>query len=140
VAPAVVEQPVQYAADLKAEVFRLTVAVSSWKQHDRRSLVLSKGHLHVYEKGSFDRVKTIIDVSKDVAVCSLLGNGIMSLQVRRPRRRRLLSSMSSSSGDDKENKVYLFEFTPPEVADSFHEEITRLRGRGKSLPGLQVQL
>merc|ERR1712008_337276 len=138
VAPAVVEQAVQYAADLKAEVFRLTVAVSSWKRHDRRSLVLSKGHLHVYDKGSTDRVKTIIDVSKNVAVCSLLGNGIMSLQVRRPRRRRLLSApRSDNSGDDKENKVYLFEFTPPEMADSFHEEITILRGRGKSLPGLQ---
>lgn len=129
----------QYAADLKAQVFRLTVAVSSWKQHDRRSLVLSKGHLHVYEKGSTDKVKTIIEVAKDVAVCSLLGNGIMSLQLRRTRRRRLLSGMSNN-GDDKENKVYLFEFTPPEMADSFHEEITRLRGRGKSLPGLQAQL
>lgn len=142
VAPAVVEQPVQHA-DLKAEVSRLTVAASGWKQHDRRSLVLSKGHLQIYAKGSTANVKTIIEVSKDVAVCSLLGNGIMSLQVRRPRRRRLLlAPLSNSNGEDaeKENKVYLFEFTPPEIADSFHEEITRLRGRGKSLPGLQVQL
>merc|ERR1712012_719719 len=109
VAPAAAEQPVQHAADLKAEVFRLTITVSSWKRHDQRSLVLSKGHLHVYEKGSDNRVKTIIEVSKDVAVCSLLGNGIMSLQVLRPRRRRLLPVPLSNDGDaDKENKVYLF--------------------------------
>jgi len=139
-APADVEQPVQYA-NLKAEVFRLTVAVSSWKQHDRRLLVLSKGHLHVYDKGSTDRVKTVLEVSRDVVVCSLLGNGIMSLQVRRPRRRRFLATpLNNSNKDDKEDKVYLFEFSPPEMADSFHEEITRLRGRGKSLPGLQAQL
>mmetsp|Transcript_49434 Transcript_49434/g.137404 ORF Transcript_49434/g.137404 Transcript_49434/m.137404 type:complete len:865 (-) Transcript_49434:125-2719(-) len=128
------------ASDLRAEVHRLTVAMRGWKQHDCRSLLLTGEELHIFEKGSKDHVKTVVKVADELEVCALLGNGIMSLQIRRARRSGIFcGSVATDDAYVAERKVYLFEFRDASVAEAFHSEISRLRGRGPTLASLQTR-
>jgi hypothetical protein len=71
-------------AELRSEVFRLTTSRmgNGWRRHDRRSLKLWDGFLHIFEKGSTRLVKSVLLVGRDVQECSLLSSCIMSLVVR----------------------------------------------------------
>eukprot|EP00913_Durusdinium_trenchii_P026543 g24903.t1 len=65
---------------LRAEVERLTTGVQGWKTHDSRSLLITGSQLLIYEKGSMDQVKTVVNLLEDVERCSLLSSGILSLE------------------------------------------------------------
>eukprot|EP00928_Gymnodinium_smaydae_P083868 TRINITY_DN67106_c0_g1_i1.p1 TRINITY_DN67106_c0_g1~~TRINITY_DN67106_c0_g1_i1.p1 ORF type:complete len:597 (+),score=62.98 TRINITY_DN67106_c0_g1_i1:136-1791(+) len=122
---------------MRAEVYRLTMGVQGWKRHDCRCLLLTGNQLLIYGKGSMDNVKTVVDVSGgDVERCALVGDGVLSLDVRRKKRRssslgRMRQGLSavvrSSASETKEQKVYFFEFQPQSLAEEFLAIITRLR-------------
>ncbi|CAE7212066.1 FKBP16-1 [Symbiodinium pilosum] len=103
---------------LRAEVHRLTTGVQGWKRHDSRSLFITGSQLLIYEKGSTDQVKTVVDIGAgEVERCCLVGTGIMSLQVQRKKRRssslgRFTSPRRSGAArsEAREQKLYFFEF------------------------------
>eukprot|EP00927_Polykrikos_kofoidii_P065226 TRINITY_DN61009_c0_g1_i1.p1 TRINITY_DN61009_c0_g1~~TRINITY_DN61009_c0_g1_i1.p1 ORF type:complete len:1043 (-),score=172.52 TRINITY_DN61009_c0_g1_i1:89-3217(-) len=70
--------------ELRSEVFRLTTAFigHGFRRHDRRSLKLWDGFLHVFSKGSTRLVKAVLHVGRDIQDCSLVTSTIMSLMVR----------------------------------------------------------
>ncbi|CAE8682405.1 unnamed protein product [Polarella glacialis] len=115
------------------EVYRLTAGAQGWKRHDCRSLLLAGSKLHIFDKGSQGEVKTVLDVaSGDVAGCTLLGSGVLSLELRRQRRLSLLRSAVSGTDDTtKERKLYFFEFTPPSLAATFQQEIEKRQRSGR---------
>lgn len=116
------------AGVLKADVYRLTIAMKGWKRHDQRCLVLREGSLRIFEKGSKDQVKTVVKIPEELEQSSLLSKGIMSMQIRRARKSS--SSFWNNGGastDESEQKVYLFEFVEPDLADQFLAELTRLQ-------------
>jgi len=71
---------------LRADVARLTSATS--RVHDRRSLCLIDGRLHVYDKGSLTKVKTLVDVKEDVEDCQCLHGNVLSVVLQRVPRGR----------------------------------------------------
>ena len=116
---------------LRAEVQRLTTSVQGWKAHDSRSLLITGSQLLIYQKGSVDQVKTVVDLCEDVERCSLLSDNVLSLEVRRKRRRSssLSRFASRSSCDEVEKKLYFFRFEPQELAQQFCEIISTSRNR-----------
>ena len=48
------------------QVERLTTGVQGWKTHDSRSLLITGSQLLIYEKGSMDQVKTVVNLLEDV--------------------------------------------------------------------------
>ncbi|CAE7199507.1 Mob4 [Symbiodinium sp. CCMP2592] len=115
------------AGCLRAEVHRLTTGVQGWKRHDCRSLLVTGSQLLIYEKGSVDQVKTVVDVGAgEVERCCLVGPGIMSLEVHRKKRRSSsLGRFTSphrgggSRSDAREQKLYFFEFDHAAAAQEF---------------------
>ncbi|CAJ1384661.1 unnamed protein product [Effrenium voratum] len=120
---------------LRAEVQRLTTSVQGWKFHDSRSLLITGSQLLIYDKGSADQVKTVVDISAgEVERCNLLYDGVLSLEVRRKRRRSssLTRWTPRRGGDgDAEKKLYFFKFEPQELAQQFSEVISSLRPAGR---------
>ena len=126
---------------LRAEVQRLTTSVQGWKAHDSRSLLITGSQLLIYQKGSIDQVKTVVDLCEDVERCSLLSDNVLSLEVRRKRRRssslsRFASRSSCNSCDEVEKKLYFFRFEPQELAQQFCEIISTSRNRWSMLINL----
>jgi len=110
-------------AELRAEVHRLTAGYGGrgWRYHDRRFMVLSHGRLHIFEKRSSSKVKTVVDVTSDIDECTLRRGGILALTFCRP--------VEGSSREEgmTEHKAYAFEFASKRVAAQFYSEIARLR-------------
>ena len=114
---------------------RLTTGVSGWKRHDCRSLLVTGSQLLIYEKGSTDQVKTVVDVGAgEVERCCLVGTGILSLEVQRKKRRS--SSLGrfssphvggSSRSDAREQKLYFFEFGDAAAAQEFCDVVSSLQ-------------
>lgn len=126
------------SGDLQADVYRLTLALRGWVRHDLRCLLVRDGELHIFEKSSKDQVKTVVKVADELDQCSLLGDGIMSLKIQRARRSRLLwQSSLAAATEEREQKIYFFEFCDPSLAEEFRSELSRLRelGPGLSEPG-----
>ncbi|CAL1155237.1 unnamed protein product [Cladocopium goreaui] len=127
--PGFMQKPLERGC-LRAEVQRLTTGVQGWKAHDSRSLLITGSQLLIYQKGSTDQVKTVVDICDDVEQCSLLPDGVLSLEVRRKRRRS--SSLSRftprSRKDLDERKLYFFKFEPQELAQQFNEILSQSRG------------
>eukprot|EP00930_Biecheleria_cincta_P055430 TRINITY_DN4174_c0_g1_i1.p1 TRINITY_DN4174_c0_g1~~TRINITY_DN4174_c0_g1_i1.p1 ORF type:complete len:1046 (+),score=185.20 TRINITY_DN4174_c0_g1_i1:79-3216(+) len=140
---------------LRAEVYRLTAASKGWKRHDTRSLQLAGSQLLIYGKGSTNQVKTVVDIGRgEVERCTLMGDGILQLEVHRRKRAtslgraaefgrasslgrlsaRLRTGESPSKGGStepsKEQKLYFFEFSPKETAEEFVQAILSLRPGG----------
>eukprot|EP00438_Fugacium_kawagutii_P009523 Skav209796 [mRNA] locus=scaffold1201:194772:199557:- [translate_table: standard] len=124
--------PVLEKGCLRAEVQRLTTSVQGWKPHDSRSLLITGSQLLIYHKGSMDQVKTVVDISSDVEMCSLLPDGVLSLEVRRKRRSSSLSRFTHSPrAMDVEKKLYFFKFETQELAQQF-SEIISFQSRGST--------
>lgn len=123
------------AGCLRAEVHRLTTGVQGWKRHDCRSLLVTGSQLLIYEKGSVDQVKTVVDVGAgEVERCCLVGPGIMSLEVHRKKRRSSsLGRFTSphrgggSRSDAREQKLYFFEFDHATAAQEFCDALASLQ-------------
>ena len=113
---------------LRAEVQRLTTGVQGWKAHDSRSLLITGSQLLIYQKGSTDQVKTVVDICDDVEQCSLLPDGVLSLEVRRRRRSTSLSRFEPRRRKEDERKLYFFKFEPQELAQQFNEILSQSRG------------
>ncbi|CAK9050991.1 unnamed protein product, partial [Durusdinium trenchii] len=117
---------------LRAEVERLTTGVQGWKTHDSRSLLITGSQLLIYEKGSMDQVKTVVNLLEDVERCSLLSSGILSLEVKRRRKRASSLSRATSRAlgraekEDAEKKLYFFKFEPQELANQFSDIISSM--------------
>merc|ERR1712137_1287946 len=113
--------------DIKADVFRMTLTTGKgWKRHDHRSLLLAGSKLIIYEKGSLEQVKNVIQVQEGVLECNMVNTVIMQMKVRVPRSSSL-TRFRAGSRDKMAEKVYIFEFSDSNTADTFHTEITRLR-------------
>jgi hypothetical protein len=112
--------------ELLADVYRLTTAVvgHGWRRHDRRSLRLWRGCLHIYSKGSSKLVKAVVDVKCDVDSCTCLSPLVLSLVMR--KREPSVASQGTEL-DIATQKLYFFEFASADTAAAFHAEIQRLR-------------
>ena len=111
---------------LRAEVQRLTSGVQGWKAHDSRSLLITGSQLLIYQKGSKEQVKTVVDICDDVERCLLLPEGVLSLEVRRKRRSSSLSRFTPRKDEERsfEKKLYFFKFEPQELAQHFNDIIS----------------
>jgi len=105
--------------DIEMVVHRLTrTRLLGLHRHDRRSLSIRAGCLHIGRKGcdSTSAVKTVVKVAKDLEKCSLFPAGVLELAVRR----------GSSATAVPVQKEYLFECSSPAAAESFKAELDRL--------------
>jgi hypothetical protein len=109
---------------LCATVSRLTSlgCGAGFRRHDRRALRLHGDKLDIFEKSSVMKVKTVIDVQRDVQECVFFPCGKrLSLTIRRPTPG---AEVDSGVWDIKS---YCFEFAAVGEATAFHSEISRLR-------------
>lgn len=108
---------------MRAEVYRATSGWAGLRRHDRRSLLLSGRHLHIFEKGSSLTVKTVVDVAQDVDQCSVTHGSWLVLDMRRAGK--ACNSLEGQAA--QERKVYYFEFPSASLAEEFSHEIARYR-------------
>jgi len=103
----------------RVSVHRLTSSIGGrgWKYHDRRTLELSAGELHIFEKGSSSKVKWAMDVATGVEECVLMPGGVVSLLLR------MLPSGADRDDGVLEHKPYVFEFPTARLAANFHQEV-----------------
>jgi len=119
-----VSTPSKFDTPEPATVFRLVPSMCGrgLVRHDERRLILGGGLLDVCEKHSKVKVKTSLDVVRDIEDCTLLpGRKRLSLTIR---------AEAAGAGIDSgvcNMKGYFFEFGTPEQAIEWHGEITRLR-------------
>jgi hypothetical protein len=109
---------------LLVEVTRLTAAHCGpgFRRHDRRGLRLHGSRLEIFDKGSILKVKSVIDVGRDLDDCSLLPGGkIMSIVFR-----RIPPGVDVDAGVWK-NKQYVFEFDSKETAMLFYVELCNMQ-------------
>jgi len=111
------------ALPLYANVFRLTAPYcgSGFRRHDRRALRLVGNQLDVFEKRSLVKVKTSVNVQRQVEECAFLnGSKRLSMTIRRlPPGAEIDSGVFCT-------KNYFFEFDSSNDAKQFHDEILRL--------------
>eukprot|EP00931_Biecheleriopsis_adriatica_P054929 TRINITY_DN32378_c0_g1_i1.p1 TRINITY_DN32378_c0_g1~~TRINITY_DN32378_c0_g1_i1.p1 ORF type:complete len:952 (-),score=170.94 TRINITY_DN32378_c0_g1_i1:82-2898(-) len=111
--------------EVDCQVWRLEGGVQGWQRHDRRRLELAGSRLLIYDKGSMDQVKTVVDLSKgQLTRCDLAEEDVLSLKVERKRRPSLFSS---SAAREVEQKHYFFQFDTPSLAAELKEAIECVR-------------
>eukprot|EP00929_Paragymnodinium_shiwhaense_P069952 TRINITY_DN3535_c0_g1_i2.p1 TRINITY_DN3535_c0_g1~~TRINITY_DN3535_c0_g1_i2.p1 ORF type:complete len:957 (-),score=185.60 TRINITY_DN3535_c0_g1_i2:76-2538(-) len=111
--------------DMRVDVWRLGAAYfgQGWRRHDRRSLRIWKGDLHIFGIGSTTLVKTIVDVATDVT-SAIVSPGVMSLCLTREAE---VDGSTPSSAGAGGSKMYFFEFDSPREAVEFHSELVRIK-------------
>jgi len=116
------------ALPLYANVYRLTESPCGpgLRRHDRRALRLVESRFDIFDKASVVRVKTKVDVLRDIEDCMMLPCGKrLAINIR-----RLPKGVSTETGV-WDNKQYYFEFDNIQDASSFHDEICRLQHAGE---------
>jgi len=119
--------------DLRMDVYRLTASYfgQGMRRHDRRSLRIWKGFLHIFGKGSTQVVKSTVDVATDLVNVATISPGVLSLCFTKgdevEEDTPATPTPTSASELPAGPKMYFFEFDSPKEAEAFQAELKRIK-------------